>query len=75
MERKRIGVIKFQLAAGKAGFAPPGGPALGQYGLNIIHLIKQFNARPQHLLGTVVPIIITVYSDRSFTFNIPSQQR
>jgi large subunit ribosomal protein L11 len=74
MERKRIGVIKLRLAAGKASAAPPVGPALGQYHLNIMHFIKEFNARTQDLLGSVVSVIITVYSDRTFTFIVTSGQ-
>ncbi|MBR3053541.1 MAG: 50S ribosomal protein L11, partial [Firmicutes bacterium] len=56
------------VAAGKANPAPPVGPALGQYGVNIMEFCKQFNARTQDQPGMVIPVVITVYSDRSFTF-------
>jgi len=60
--------IKLQVPAGKANPAPPVGPALGQHGVNIMEFCKAFNARTQKLGETIVPVIITVYSDRSFTF-------
>src|SRR5690349_16352808 len=60
--------IKLQIPAGKANPAPPVGPALGQQGVNIMEFCKQFNARTQKLGDTIVPVIITVYQDRSFTF-------
>jgi len=60
--------IKLQIPAGKANPAPPVGPALGQHGLNIMDFCKQFNARTQKDGDTIIPVIISVYSDRSFTF-------
>jgi large subunit ribosomal protein L11 len=60
--------IKLQVPAGKANPAPPVGPALGQHGVNIMEFCKAFNARTQKMGETIVPVIITVYSDRSFTF-------
>ncbi|MFN7905255.1 MAG: 50S ribosomal protein L11, partial [Pseudobdellovibrionaceae bacterium] len=68
MAKKVTGMIKLQIPAGKANPAPPVGPALGQQGVNIMEFCKQFNARTQALGDSVVPIIITVYQDRSFTF-------
>lgn len=68
MAKKVTGLIKLQIPAGKANPAPPVGPALGQHGVNIMEFCKQFNARTQSLGDTIVPIIITVYQDRSFTF-------
>ena len=68
MAKKATGMIKLQIPAGKANPAPPVGPALGQHGVNIMEFCKQFNARTQPLGDSIVPIIITVYQDRSFTF-------
>ena len=68
MAKKVTGMIKLQIPAGKANPAPPVGPALGQHGVNIMEFCKQFNARTQALEDSVIPIIITVYQDRSFTF-------
>lgn len=68
MAKKVVGFIKLQIEAGKANPAPPIGPALGQKGVNIMEFCKAFNARTQKEAGTVLPTIITVYSDRSFTF-------
>lgn len=68
MAKKVVGFIKLQIEAGKANPAPPIGPALGQKGVNIMEFCKAFNARTQKEAGTVFPTIITVYSDRSFTF-------
>jgi len=68
MAKKIEGYIKLQVEAGKANPAPPVGPALGQYGVNIMEFCKQFNARTQDQPGMVIPVVITVYSDRSFTF-------
>ena len=68
MAKEITGKIKLQVPAGKANPAPPVGPALGQHGVNIMEFCKQFNARTQKLGDTIVPVIITVYSDRSFTF-------
>ncbi len=68
MARKVTGQIKLQIPAGKANPAPPVGPALGQHGVNIMEFCKQFNARTQKEGDMIIPVIITVYSDRSFTF-------
>jgi large subunit ribosomal protein L11 len=68
MAKKVTGAIKLQIPAGKANPAPPVGPALGQQGVNIMEFCKQFNAKTQALGDTIIPVIITVYSDRSFTF-------
>jgi large subunit ribosomal protein L11 len=68
MAKKVTAMIKLQIPAGKANPAPPVGPALGQHGVNIMEFCKQFNARTQKLGDDVIPIIITVYQDRSFTF-------
>jgi len=68
MAKKVIGKVKLQISAGQANPAPPVGPALGQQGVNIMEFCKQFNAATQAQAGLVVPVIITVYQDRSFTF-------
>ncbi len=68
MAKKIEGYIKLQIQAGKATPAPPVGPALGQHGVNIVEFTKQFNAKTADMGDTVVPTIITVYADRSFTF-------
>lgn len=68
MAKKVTGMIKLQIPAGKANPSPPVGPALGQHGVNIMDFCKQFNAKTQAMGDTIVPIIITVYADRSFTF-------
>ena len=68
MAKKITGFIKLQIEAGKANPAPPIGPALGQKGVNIMEFCKAFNARTQKEAGTIFPTIITVYSDRSFSF-------
>lgn len=68
MAKKVEGLIKLQIAAGNATPAPPVGPALGQKGVNIMDFCKQFNARTQDQPGMIIPVVITVYSDRSFTF-------
>jgi large subunit ribosomal protein L11 len=68
MAKKVTGKIKLQIPAGQANPAPPVGPALGQQGVNIMEFCKQFNAATQSLAGLVVPVIITVYQDRTFTF-------
>lgn len=68
MAKKIEGYVKLQIEAGKATPAPPVGPALGQKGVNIMDFCKQFNARTQDQPGMVIPVVITVYSDRSFTF-------
>ena len=66
--KKIVGEIKLQLAAGQANPAPPVGPALGQHGVNIMQFCKEFNARSQKQAGMIVPVVISVYQDRSFTF-------
>ena len=68
MAKKVEGYIKLQIAAGAATPAPPVGPALGQHGVNIMDFCKQFNARTQDQPGMVIPVVITVYADRSFSF-------
>ncbi len=68
MAKEITAKIKLQVPAGKANPAPPVGPALGQHGVNIMEFCKAFNARTQKLGETIIPVIITVYSDRSFTF-------
>ena len=68
MAKKIEGFIKLQIAAGAATPAPPVGPALGQKGVNIMDFCKQFNARTADQTGMVIPVVITVYADRSFTF-------
>lgn len=68
MAKKVAGMIKLQIPAGKANPSPPVGPALGQQGVNIMDFCKQFNAKTQQMGDTVIPVVITVYSDRSFTF-------
>ena len=68
MAKKVTGKIKLQIAAGQANPAPPVGPALGQHGVNIMEFCKTFNAATQSQAGLVVPVIITVYADKSFTF-------
>ncbi len=68
MAKKVVGFIKLQIQAGKANPSPPIGPALGQKGVNIMEFCKAFNAKTQKDMGVVLPTIITVYSDRSFTF-------
>ncbi|TLU53432.1 MAG: 50S ribosomal protein L11 [Chlorobium sp.] len=68
MAKKVIGFIKLQIPAGAANPAPPVGPALGQKGVNIMEFCKQFNAKTQAEAGMIIPVVITVYSDKSFTF-------
>jgi len=68
MAKKVIGQIKLQLSGGQATPAPPVGPALGQHGLNIMDFCKAFNARTQKQQGIIIPVIITVFSDRTYTF-------
>lgn len=67
-KKKIAGFIKLQIQAGAATPAPPVGPALGQHGVNIMEFVKAFNAQTQADTGTVIPVVITVYEDRSFTF-------
>ncbi len=71
-KKKITGYIKLQLPAGKANPSPPVGPALGQHGVNIMMFCKDFNARSQKLGDTIVPIVITVFSDKSYTFIMKS---
>ena len=68
MAKKQIGFIKLQIPAGKANPAPPVGPALGQHGVNIMEFCKAFNAKTQEQAGKLIPVEITVFADRSFTF-------
>jgi large subunit ribosomal protein L11 len=72
MARKVLTRIKLQAPAGQASPAPPVGPALGQHGVNIMEFVKAFNAQTQSDAGTVIPVVITVYEDRSFTFETKS---
>lgn len=68
MAHKVVGLIKLQIPAGKATPAPPVGPALGQHGVNIMSFTKEFNERTKNDVGLIIPVVITVYDDRSFTF-------
>ena len=68
MAKKVVGAIKLQVKGGQANPSPPIGPALGQHGVNIAEFCKSFNAKTQDQLGTVIPVIITIYADRSFSF-------
>ena len=68
MAQKVTGYVKLQIPAGKATPAPPVGPALGQHGVNIAAFTKEFNERTKNDVGMIIPVIITVYADRSFTF-------
>lgn len=68
MAKKITGYIKLQIPAGKANPSPPIGPALGQHGVNIMEFCKAFNAKTQADEGTIIPVVITVYADRSFSF-------
>jgi large subunit ribosomal protein L11 len=68
MAKKVVGSIKLQIPAGAANPSPPVGPALGQHGVNIMEFCKAFNAKTQDKQGLIIPVIITVYADRSFTF-------
>ena len=68
MAQKVVGFIKLQIPAGKATPAPPVGPALGQHGVNIVAFTKEFNERTKNDIGMIIPVIITVYADRSFSF-------
>ncbi|HEY3297203.1 MAG TPA: 50S ribosomal protein L11 [Armatimonadota bacterium] len=68
MAKKVMGVVKLQLNAGKATPAPPVGPALGQYGINMMEFIKSYNEKTAPQMGTVIPVEITIFEDRSFTF-------
>jgi large subunit ribosomal protein L11 len=68
MAQKVVGYIKLQIPAGKATPAPPVGPALGQHGVNIMQFTKQFNERTKNDIGLIIPVVITVYADRTFSF-------
>jgi len=68
MAQKVVGYIKLQIPAGKATPAPPVGPALGQHGVNIMAFTKEFNERTKNDMGLIVPVVITVYADRTFSF-------
>ena len=68
MAQKVVGFIKLQIPAGKATPSPPVGPALGQHGVNIMQFTKEFNERTKNDMGLIIPVVITVYADRSFTF-------
>jgi large subunit ribosomal protein L11 len=68
MAQKVVGYIKLQIPAGKATPAPPVGPALGQHGVNIMSFTKEFNERTKNDVGLIIPVVITVYADRSFSF-------
>jgi large subunit ribosomal protein L11 len=68
MAKQVAGMIKLQIPAGKANPAPPVGPALGQHGVNIMQFCKEFNAKTSDKAGLIIPVVITVYSDRSYTF-------
>mgnify|MGYP001237093150 FL=1 len=72
MAKKVIGLIKLQIEAGKATPAPPVGPALGQHGVNIMGFVKEYNERTASLTGSIVPVEITVFEDRSFDFIVKS---
>lgn len=68
MAKKVLAVVKLQIPAGQATPTPPVGPALGQHGVNIMEFCKSFNAQTQDKAGLIIPVVITIYSDRSFTF-------
>ena len=68
MAKKVTGYIKLQIPAGKATPAPPVGPALGQHGVNIVQFTKEFNEKTAKDMGLIIPVVITVYADRSFSF-------
>ena len=70
MAKKVVAIVKLQCPAGAANPSPPVGPALGQHGVNIMEFCKSFNARTQDKAGLIIPAVITVYSDRSFTFEL-----
>jgi large subunit ribosomal protein L11 len=68
MAKKVIGMVKLQIPAGQANPSPPVGPALGQHGVNIMEFCKAFNAQTKNMEGTIIPVVITIYADRSFSF-------
>ncbi|SEG10927.1 LSU ribosomal protein L11P [Caloramator fervidus] len=68
MAKKVVGIVKLQLPAGKATPAPPVGPAFGPYGINIMQFCKEFNAKTEKQAGLIIPVVCTIYADRSFSF-------
>ena len=70
MAKKVMGIVKLQCPAGQANPSPPVGPALGQHGVNIMEFCKAFNARTQEKAGLIIPAVVTIYADRSFTFEL-----
>ena len=68
MAQKVLGIVKLQLPAGKASMAPPVGPALGPYGVNGISFVKEYNERTKNDMGSIIPVVITIFGDRSFSF-------
>jgi len=68
MAKKIVGMVKLQIPAGQANPSPPVGPALGQHGVNIMEFCKSFNAQTKNMEGTIIPVVITIYADRSFSF-------
>jgi large subunit ribosomal protein L11 len=68
MAKKVIGMVKLQIPAGQANPSPPVGPALGQHGVNIMGFCKSFNAQTKNIEGTIIPVVVTIYADRSFSF-------
>ncbi|MGA2955371.1 MAG: 50S ribosomal protein L11 [Thermodesulfobacteriota bacterium] len=68
MAKKVVGMVKLQIPAGQANPSPPVGPALGQHGVNIMEFCKAFNAQTKNQEGTIIPVVITIYADRSFSF-------
>ncbi len=68
MAKKIVGYVKLQLSAGKATMQPPVGPALGPYGVNGMNFVKEFNERTKGQIGLIIPVVITIYADRTFTF-------
>ena len=70
MAKKVMGIVKLQCPAGQANPSPPVGPALGQHGVNIMEFCKAFNARTQDKAGLIIPAVVTIYADRSFTFEL-----
>ncbi len=68
MAKKIVGMVKLQLQAGKATMQPPVGPALGPYGVNGMNFVKEFNERTKNSIGLIIPVVITIYADRTFSF-------
>ena len=73
MAKKVVAIVKLQCPAGQANPSPPVGPALGQHGVNIMEFCKAFNARTQDKQGLIIPAVISIYADRSFTFDKPGE--